>query len=149
MKFLYRLAEESDISEMVNLLRELFAIEKDFHVDPLLQRQGLRLLILSPAAAVIVAHTTAEVVGMVSGQLLISTAEGEPSLHIEDLVVRQDKRHLGIGRQLLELIGHWGCQKGARRMQLLADRDNAKGIEFYLKGKWRKTSLICLRKYNS
>ena len=144
-----RLAVQSDIPAMVALLHRLFTIEADFQFSAERQHRGLELLLGSGTAAIMVAEEESEVVGMVSAQLVISTAEGGPSLLIEDLVVAANRQSQGIGTALLLAVEEWGSAKGADRMQLLADRTNLPALDFYRRKGWRATQLICLRKYST
>ena len=144
---LLRRANTRDIPELTILLEKLFTIEEDFQYSPELQQQGLNLLLNAPGATIIVAEDGSGIVGMISGQILISTSEGGPSLHIEDLYVKSEVRAKGIGKQLLEEIGKWGNSHGAKRMQLLADKNNHSGLDFYAHNGWQRTKLICLRSY--
>jgi GNAT superfamily N-acetyltransferase len=141
-----RPATAGDLDRLATLLGELFAIETDFAADAERQRHGLRLMLAAPQACVLVAEAAGAVVGMATGQLTISTAEGGPSLLVEDVVVEARWRGQGIGRRLLSELGQWAVARNAHRLQLLADRDNAAGREFYRKLGWRTTALICLRK---
>lgn len=143
-----RPATDTDIPAMVGLLRQLFTIEEDFVCDTARQQRGLELLLGAATALVLVAEENGAVVGMATAQLLISTAEGAPSLLIEDVVVRPDRQRRGIGSALLEGLAEWGAGRGARRMQLLADRTNDRAQVFYRQKDWLQTQLICLRKYN-
>ncbi len=143
-----RAASDTDIPAMVELLRRLFTIEEDFVFAPERQRRGLELLFAAERACVLVADQLGEVVGMATAQLLISTAEGAPSLVIEDVMVSPDHRNKGIGSALLASLAGWGQEQGARRMQLLADRTNSPALDFYRRQGWQPTRLICLRKYN-
>ena len=142
-----RPARPADIPCMVGLLELLFAIEADFTADATRQSQGLALLIQQPLACIMVADNEGLVVGMCSGQLTISTAEGGYSLLIEDLVVATEYRGRSIGPSLLEAVATWAAGHGAARMQLLADRDNVSALGFYRRIGWKDTSLICLRQY--
>jgi len=144
-----RPAVQSDIPAMVQLLRQLFAIEADFDFSPERQRKGLEMLLSARTAAAMVAEEDGEVVGMVTAQLVISTAEGGPSLLIEDLVVVPTRQNQGIGTALLIALDEWGGAMGANRMQLLADRTNTPALHFYRQKGWRETQLICLRKYSN
>lgn len=144
-----RPATGADIPAMVELLRLLFSIEEDFAFAPERQRKGLELLLASGEAVVLVAEDLQEVIGMATGQLLISTAEGAPSLVAEDVVVVPAHRGKGIGSALLQQLAGWGRQRGARRMQLLADRTNHPALAFYRRQDWATTRLICLRKYST
>jgi ribosomal protein S18 acetylase RimI-like enzyme len=143
-----RPATDTDIPAMVSLLRQLFAIEEDFVFDAARQQRGLELLLDGATALVLVAEENGAVVGMATAQLLISTAEGAPSLIIEDVVVTPARQHRGIGSELLERLAEWGAGRGASRMQLLADRTNDRALDFYRQKDWLQTQLICLRKYN-
>jgi GNAT superfamily N-acetyltransferase len=86
------------------------------------------------------------VVGMASGQLVISTAEGAPSVWIEDVVVAESWRQQGVGRSLIKAVEDWGRERGATRAQLLADDGNHSALDFYRSQGWSRTRLIALRR---
>ena len=142
-----RPATKADIDSLVSLLKLLFRIEADFQFDADKQRRGLAMLLESGKAIIMVAENQSRVAGMVTGQLVVSTAEGGYSLLIEDLVVAPEHQGNGYGPMLLEAIAVWAQSSGASRMQLLADTANARALHFYSARNWRKTQLICLRKY--
>lgn len=142
-----RKACTDDIKQLIDLLGQLFILEKDFKADALRQRRGLLLLLESERAELFVAQYDVRVVGMVAGQLLVSTSEGAFSLLVEDLVVDRAFRGRGYGAGLLRSIGEWGYERGADRMQLLADQHNGAALEFYGRQGWRRTNMICLRSY--
>jgi GNAT superfamily N-acetyltransferase len=144
-----RPATGSDIPAMLVLLHQLFSIEADFVFTGQHQQKGLALLLAADAARAMVAEEQDEVVGMVTGQLVISTAEGGPSLLVEDLVVAPTWQKRGIGTALLNALAAWGASRNAGRMQLLADLTNGPALEFYRQKGWRETQLICLRKYST
>jgi ribosomal protein S18 acetylase RimI-like enzyme len=143
-----RNARREDLDTLTSLLRQLFSMEADFAVDAERQRRGLGLMLdgCLKHRCVKVAEVEGEVVGMVTAQLLISTAEGGTVALIEDMVVDARLRGRGIGRLLMAAIETWSREHGARRMQLLADRTNFSGLDFYDKIGWRPTRLICLRR---
>jgi len=141
-----RRALPADMDSLISLLEVLFAIEADFTFDEKLQQQGLSLLLQSDKGCIMVAETGGGVVGMCSGQLVISTAEGGPSLLVEDVVVAAGWRRQGIAGMLLDSLAKWAAGQGASRMQLLADSTNKAGLDFYFNKGWQQTQLICLRK---
>lgn len=145
----YRQATRADITALLQLLHQLFAIEEDFTFHPDRQKRGLELLLDTPEAIIVVAETDHEVIGMATGQKVISTAEGGPALLVEDVVVARPWQRSGIGSDLLREVSIWGRQQGARRMQLLADRNNEPALCFYRENYWQQTELICLRKYQT
>ena len=144
-----RPAKREDLEPMLLLLEQLFGIEEDFYFDAERQRKGLELLLDSPSSAIMVAEKKDSVIAMGTAQLVISTAEGRPSLLVEDVVVKPSWQKQGIGSQLLQTLAVWGADKGARRMQLLADRTNSPALDCYHRDGWQQTQLSCLRKVNS
>ncbi len=137
----------ADIPALVALLSILFSIEADFAVDSDKQAQGLAMLMASPDSAVIkVARATpAGIVGMVSAQLVISTAEGAPSAWIEDLVVAPVYQSCGVGKALLSAALDWSRAQGATRAQLLVDTANPPALAFYTHLGWQHSQLVMKR----
>ena len=143
-----RRARTEDTENILPLLRLLFSIEEDFTFDANKQKQGLQLLMQLSSAAIFLMEKDGNIIGMVTGQITISTAEGGPALLIEDLVVVPEQRGKGIARSLLESVRQWASTKGASRMQLLADCNNKTALSFYESCGWKQTQLICLRKFH-
>lgn len=142
-----RAAAEPDLDPLVRLLGALFGIEADFRPDSRRQRRGLRLMLAEPERrAVLVAERGERVIGMVTVQLVVSTAEGGPSGWVEDMVVEETARGAGIGARLLSAAERWAVERGATRLQLLADRTNAGAHRFYRRMGWSGTQLVCLRR---
>jgi ribosomal protein S18 acetylase RimI-like enzyme len=141
-----RTAQSTDVEQIAELLRELFAIEADFVFDRDKQVRGLKQLLESGKDRVFVAESGKRVVGMCSVQTLISTAEGGPVGLLEDLIVTAEFRRQGIGEKLLAAAADWAEGQSLKRLQLLADKNNLPALAFYEKQAWRQTQLICLRK---
>ena len=142
-----RPAVPGDVAVLTTLLELLFSVEADFHFDEARQRKGLELMITSQACCVLVAVAAGEVIGMCTGQVTISTAEGGPALLVEDVVVKKEWQGRKVGRDLLNALNSWAIDHGISRLQLLADRKNEGALGFYRKLGWQVTSLIALRKY--
>ncbi|MCK9295448.1 MAG: GNAT family N-acetyltransferase [Desulfobulbaceae bacterium] len=145
-RVIIRPARQGDIDSLTGLLKILFTIEEDFIFDGPRQRRGLQMMLDNYRACVLVAEADGQVIGMCSGQLTVSTAEGGPALLVEDVVVLSDWHGRGIGRCLMESLGKWAGENGVSRLQLLADRNNGPALDFYSKLGWQTTELICLRK---
>ena len=143
----YSEAKEADIADLVHLLSVLFSIEKDFIPDSAKQQKGLQLLIKNKHIATIqVARNNAnKVVGMVSAQLVISTAQGSKSAWVEDMVIDEAFRGHGIGKQLLHNALTWAKNKGATRAQLLVDIENIHAVGYYQHLNWETTQLQARR----
>ena len=144
---LIRKAVPQDLAALVSLLQVLFSIEVDFTFNETNQRRGLELMLNDPAQrCIMVAELNGEIIGMCTAQLLITTAEGGMAALVEDMVVHREYRKQGIGKSLLTEIQIWALAKGAKRLELLADRNNSPALEFYRKLNWQQTQLVCLHK---
>jgi ribosomal protein S18 acetylase RimI-like enzyme len=138
-------AGPADLDALVQLLGELFTLEQDFRVEPAKQRRGLEMLLGDPnRAAVLVARDESggPALAMVTGQLVISTAEGGASILVEDLIVSRALRGRGVGRALLGALLDWGRARGATRAQLLADTHNDPALAFYDHLGWRRIGML-------
>ena len=129
---------------LLHLLGILFRIENDFTFEPARQRAGLSMMLDNDRGILLVAEKKNRIIGMCSGQLLVSTAEGGLSLLVEDLVVDTPWQGKGVGTALLTAVQNWGKEKNVLRLQLLADRSNTAALNFYHSLQWRQTELICL-----
>lgn len=138
-----RKASELDINRLADLLIELFSIETDFTIDREKHIKGISLVLNdSTRSVMLVAEYKGSIVGMVSGQLVISTAEGGLSVLLEDMCVTASCRRLQIGTSLVDALLNWGREKGASRVQLVADSENLPALEFYAKKKFSKSRMI-------
>ncbi|WP_321495725.1 GNAT family N-acetyltransferase [uncultured Desulfobacter sp.] len=148
MDIIIREARPADIDQMLPLLAQLFAIEQDFKFIPEIQTRGLRLMLdgCGKHRSVKIAVVNDTIVGMCTAQTRISTAQGNISAVVEDLVVDSEHRNKGIGTLLLSGIEEWAANKGIRSIALLADKENHRGLDFYNKKEWKTTALICLTK---
>jgi len=62
------------------------------------------------------------------------------------MVVREQFRGQGVGKALLEKAKDWAKAKGAKRVQLVADADNAAALNFYKHLDWQPTRLFAWKK---
>ena len=134
-------ATNDDIPILVTLLELLFSIEKDFTFDKKKHEEGLNLLINSKSAEVIVVKFENEVIGMITIQKIISTAMGTKVGLIEDFIIKDDYRDLGVGTYLLEYIKDYAKKHSISRLQLVCDEDNENAKEFYTNKKFKKSNL--------
>jgi GNAT superfamily N-acetyltransferase len=145
-----RPATPGDLDALVRLLGVLFTLEADFRPDPKAQRRGLlRMLEDRERRLVLVAEVLGALVGMVTVQLVVSTAEGGDAGLLEDLVVDESVRGKGLGCELLHRAEAWAFERGATRLQLLADRENAPALRFYARLRYSPTQLVCLRRHRT
>jgi Leucine-rich repeat (LRR) protein/ribosomal protein S18 acetylase RimI-like enzyme len=134
-------ATSKDLEAMAKLLALLFAIESDFEIDFEKQYLGIQRLYEDERSDLLVAKHEGKVVGMVTMQRLISSAEGDNVGQIEDLVVEEEYRKMGIGSRLINHMRSLAHQHGYKRIQLAADIHNDNALAFYTRRGFRKTHL--------
>ncbi|MDX8396896.1 MAG: GNAT family N-acetyltransferase [Mariprofundaceae bacterium] len=142
---LIRPACNDDLFIMTDLLAALFTMEKDFTANLHHQREGLAALMADLNSTVLVAISNGKIIAMCTMQALISTAEGGMVGMVEDLVVDEKFRSLGVGSLLIQKIESIAKEKGMSRLQLLTD----KGTEmekFFTACEWQSTQLVAKRK---
>jgi GNAT superfamily N-acetyltransferase len=143
MNTVIRKGQCDEIEVLSRLLTTLFAIETDFSVDAAGQAAGLRLLLADSSQNVIfVAENDNGIVGMVTAQLVVSTAAGGYSVLIEDMVILEEYRRQGLGTRLLQQAIAWGKERGAKRWQLVADLKNAPALAFYKNSGFQQSRMI-------
>lgn len=144
---LVRHAQAADLPALCGLLAELFSIEKDFVIDPAIQQRALRqLLARFPDACILLAVDGPRVIGMVSVQLVVSTAVGGPSGWIEDLIVTASRRGAGLGTRLLQAAETFARRQGALRVQLLVEEANRPAVDFYRRQGWTSSTMTVRRR---
>jgi len=133
---------EDDLTKMAELIGVLFEIEKDFTIDFDKQLAGITKLYAYEGAELLVAKYEGQVVGMVTMQRLISSAEGDYIGQIEDLVVHEKYRKMGVGSRLINKIRFIALEEyGYKRVQLAADMDNTNAMKFYTRRGFNRTNL--------
>jgi Leucine-rich repeat (LRR) protein/ribosomal protein S18 acetylase RimI-like enzyme len=134
-------ASREDIPHMAKLLNVLFAIESDFTFDYEKQFAGISRLYEYEGADMLVAKYEGKVVGMITMQRLISSAEGDYIGQMEDLVVEEEFRRMGVGSRLINKMRSIAQEYSYKRIQLAADVDNKNALEFYNRRGFVKTHL--------
>jgi len=134
-------AKKEDLKEMAELLGILFAIESDFEIDFDKQYIGLKHLYEYEGSDILVARHENHVVGMLTMQRLISSAEGSFIGQLEDLVVKEGYRKMGVGSRLINKMRALAYEHGYKRIQLAADVNNENALKFYSRRGLKRTYL--------
>lgn len=141
-----RRAQQGDITGLVALIASLFEQEQEFAPDASAQRSGLDLLLgASGRARILVAERGSRLVGMVTLQLVVSTALGAPVGLLEDMVVDPTARGQGVGGALVAHIVEEAELLGCRRITLLTDGDNTAARRFYERHGFVQSSMSAMR----
>ncbi|WP_319380158.1 GNAT family N-acetyltransferase [Thiomicrorhabdus sp.] len=134
-------ARPEDIPSMVELLKVLFAIEADFSFDPVKHRNAFAHIVASSDCSAMLAVEDGKVIGMCTAQWVYSTATGQKSAWIEDVVVHPQCQGKGVGKRLMSAITQWCQNQGCNRLQLVYDLQNDAAIHFYRKQGFSETRL--------
>ena len=131
MNIVIRDAIKEDVGQMLNLIKELAEFEKALHEVELSESDLLESGFgIKPAYKSFVAEVDGKIAGMALVYPRYSTWKGE-SLHLEDLIVNQKFRGLGIGTALLDEVVKYGHELGVRRINWEVLDWNEPAIAFY------------------
>ncbi len=133
MNFNVRVAVKKDMPEIFELIKELAVFEKEPHaVKITVEDLELNGFGNDPKFHCFVAEVDGKVKAMALVYMRFSTWKG-PILHLEDLVVKQDLRGLGLGSALLDEVVKFGEKLGVKRVSWEVLDWNEPAIEFYEK----------------
>lgn len=133
MKYTIRNAKKEDMPAVLGLIKELatFELEPEAVVVTAddLMRDGFGN---NPLFHCFVAEVNKEIVGMALVYPRYSTWKG-PTVHLEDLIVKESMRGTGLGSALFSEVIKYGHQKGVRRIEWNVLDWNEPAIKFYEK----------------
>ena len=121
-----RSATTSDADAIVPLLAELGYPTVSSEVVARLDR-----LAMTDNCLVLVAERDNEVVGLGTGHMFASIHTTEPVAWLTTLVVRDDRKALGVGRELVGKIEKWARQNGAVRISVTSGNHRVGAHKFY------------------
>ncbi|MHB1148318.1 MAG: GNAT family N-acetyltransferase [Lutibacter sp.] len=133
MNFNIREGKITDMPSVLELIKELAHYEKEAEAVEIsvadLEKDGFGN---SPLFKTFVAEIGQEIVGMALFYPRYSTWKG-PTIHLEDLIVKKNKRGLNIGSSLYNEVISYGSTLGVKRIEWVVLDWNTPAIEFYKK----------------
>lgn len=128
-----RKGERADMPAVLALIQELAIFEREPNAVVLtaadLQRDGFQE---NPLFSTFVAEVEGQIVGMALYYYRYSTWKGK-TIHLEDLILKENYRKQGIGFALYQRIIETGYQEGVRRIEWNVLDWNTPAIDFYEK----------------
>ena len=128
-----RKGEIQDMPHVLSLIQELASFEKEPDAVVIdaeyLVKNGFSN---SPSFYTYVAEKDNEIVGMALFYYRFSTWKGK-TIHLEDLIVKQNKRGLGIGKALYNKVLEFAAAENVKRVEWVVLDWNTNAIEFYKK----------------
>ncbi len=133
MDFTIRQGKPKDMVAVLELITELAVFEKEpdaveITVDDLV-RDGFSE---QPLFSTYVAYQGDEMVGMALYYYRYSTWKGK-AIHLEDLVVKESKRNLGVGKELFDSVMKTAKEEGCKRVEWAVIDWNSNAVSFYKK----------------
>lgn len=123
--------KREDLPQILELIRELAAFEKEPDAVEVtvteLEREGLGE---NPLFTCFVAEENGKIEGMALVYFRFSTWKGR-TVHLEDLIVRQEKRGTGLGGALYKKVIEYALEQGVKRCEWVVLDWNTPAIEFY------------------
>lgn len=133
MNIVIRKGERKDMPSVLELIRELAVFEKEPEAVEVtiadLERDGFGE---NPLFYTFVAEMNEKIVGMALYYYRYSTWKGK-TIHLEDLIVKEEKRGLGVGSALYAQVMEQGKKENVRRIEWAVLDWNTPAIEFYKK----------------
>jgi GNAT superfamily N-acetyltransferase len=131
MKYTIRMAAATDSNEILKLIKELAVFEKQPDAVILSEEELVKSAFSeNPWVFVYVAEMENKVVGMALYYYGFSTWKGR-SLHLEDLIVNEKYRKLGIGKALMNQVLQIAKTEKVERMSWEVLDWNTPAVEFY------------------
>tara|TARA_R110001583_G_scaffold52804_7_gene163558 strand:- start:1955 stop:2431 length:477 start_codon:yes stop_codon:yes gene_type:complete len=131
MSFKIREGKKEDMPSVLKLIKELAHFEKETNAVIVtvndLENDGFGK---TPLFKTFVAEIDNEIVGIALFYQRYSTWKG-PTIHLEDLIVTENKRGLKIGSALYKKVIEYGYNKGVKRIEWAVLDWNEPAIEFY------------------
>ncbi len=131
MKLIIRNANNQDMAQILDLIKELAVFEKEPDAVVVtvedLQNEGFGK---NPLFTCFVAELNKEIVGMALCYFRFSTWKGR-TVHLEDLIVKEALRGKGIGEKLYAEVLKFAYKNKVKRVEWAVLNWNTPAIKFY------------------
>lgn len=131
MNYTIRKAEKEDMPAVLELIKELAAFENEpdavITTVEILEKEGYAE---NPLFQCFVAEVEGKIEGMALFYNRFSTWKGR-TLHLEDLIVREEKRGLGLGNALYKEVIKFAEKQELKRVEWVVLDWNKHAIDFY------------------
>jgi ribosomal protein S18 acetylase RimI-like enzyme len=125
-------AAESDLSEVVSLLRELAeAVTDQRGIDVKVAAENLATLLHGPDSCLLVARDGGKVVGFINFTVRRTALHAGSSGLIDELIVQSSFRSSGVGRSLVMAAADTCRRLGCVELEVSTEKTNAAARQFY------------------
>ena len=131
MALLIRKAKESDMEQVLDLIRELATFEKEPDAVEISTQELIEEGFGNdPLFVCFVAEEAGKILGAALVYFRFSTWKGR-TLHLEDLIVKESYRGKGIGEALYTAVMKYGHEQGVKRVEWVVLDWNYGALKFY------------------
>jgi GNAT superfamily N-acetyltransferase len=131
MEIILREGQKSDMADILLLIKELAAFEKESNAVEITEKDLIEDGFgATPAFKVIVAEQQEQIIGMALFYERYSTWKGR-SIHLEDLIVKHEHRGKGVGKALYSEVLSYAYQRKMKRVSWEVLDWNKVAIDFY------------------
>lgn len=130
-QFSIRFANPKDIPVILELIRELASYENLLHMVVADEKLLDEWVFQKKVAEVIIGELNNTVVGFSLFFHNFSTFLGKPGIYIEDVYVKKEYRHQGLGKSFFRFIAQLARERGCGRMEWSVLDWNKSAIQFY------------------
>ncbi|MEP6261526.1 MAG: GNAT family N-acetyltransferase [Gillisia sp.] len=131
MNYTIRKFKREDLPQILELIRELAAFEKEPDAVEVtvaeLEKEGMGE---HPLFTCFVAEINGKIEGIALVYFRFSTWKGR-TVHLEDLIVRHEKRGTGLGGALYKKVIEYALEQGVKRCEWVVLDWNTPAIDFY------------------
>lgn len=127
-----REANESDVSVILTLIKELAEYEKLSHIVETTEQSLSEVLFgENPVAEALVAYYEGEPAAYALFFHSVSSFLGRAGIYLEDIYVRPHLRGKGIGKVLFQTVARIACDRNSGRMEWSVLKWNKTALDFY------------------
>lgn len=131
MNYTIRKFKKEDLPQILELIKELAVFEKEPDAVEVtvrdLEKEGLGK---HPLFTCFVGELNGRIEGMALVYFRFSTWKGR-TVHLEDLIVRNEKRGTGLGGALYKKVIEYALEQGVKRCEWVVLDWNTPAIDFY------------------
>jgi GNAT superfamily N-acetyltransferase len=134
MEFSVSQIKRDEVSELLELIRELARFEKLEHeVEATVESLTNSLFEGTSVAGALIGRVDGELAGYALYFFTFSSFIGRAGIWLEDLYVRPTFRRQGLGRAMIEAVARIGAERNCGRFEWTALNWNKNALDFYRK----------------
>ena len=129
--FTLRETDENDLSLILGFIKEIAEYEKLAHAVEATEESLKKYVFEKRRAEVLIVEKDEKPMGYVVYFYNFSTFTGTSGLYLEDVFIRSEYRGMGLGKEIIKLLGKIAREEGCKRMEWVCLNWNEPSKKFY------------------